>query len=124
MTFFLMGWNCEAPTKCEWRTDRKKEELRQILRNGHVDIDSVMRSLDSGGFANKYRRLKWDEPSHTLVAHMARRILQLYPPQILTALFRSGRQPAFNRSQTDTVFRNWRIPAVPRNRKCRSTSPG
>lgn len=58
----------------ECRTeDREKEaKLRKLLRQGRVDIDEVLRTLDAGGFANKYRRLKWTEPSHTLVAHMAR----------------------------------------------------
>lgn len=55
------------------RQDREKEEkLREILQQGHVDIQEVLQSLDSGGFANKYRRLNWNAPSHTLVAHMAR----------------------------------------------------
>lgn len=55
------------------REDREKEAaIRKILQQGHVDIEEVMKSLDSGGFANKYRRLDWQSPAHTLVAHMAR----------------------------------------------------
>lgn len=55
------------------REDREKEAaIRKILQQGHVDIEEVMKSLDSGGFANKYRRLDWQNPAHTLVAHMAR----------------------------------------------------
>jgi DNA (cytosine-5)-methyltransferase 1 len=58
----------------ECRTeDRVKEAgLREILRAGHTTPERVMEFLDSQGFANKYRRLRWDQPSHTVVAHMAR----------------------------------------------------
>lgn len=53
--------------------DREKElALRQMLRSGHTSIEAIMAVIDSQGFANKYRRLRWNEPSHTLVAHMAR----------------------------------------------------
>jgi DNA (cytosine-5)-methyltransferase 1 len=65
------------------REDREKEEkLRKILQQGHVDIEEILKSLDSGGFANKYRRLNWDTPSHTLVAHMARDCSDFIHPEI------------------------------------------
>jgi DNA (cytosine-5)-methyltransferase 1 len=64
------------------RQDREKEQkLRKILQQGHVNIDEVMISLESGGFANKYRRLDWNAPSHTLVAHMARDCSDFIHPQ-------------------------------------------
>ena len=58
----------------ECRTqDRVKEAaLREVLKAGHTTPEGVMEFLDSQGFANKYRRLRWDTPSHTVVAHMAR----------------------------------------------------
>lgn len=58
----------------ECRTqDRVKEAaLREMLKAGHTTPKGVMEFLDSQGFANKYRRLRWDAPSHTVVAHMAR----------------------------------------------------
>jgi len=53
--------------------DRKTDiELRKMLKKSSVDINDLFKKLDSGGFANKYRRLEWNKPSHTLVAHMAR----------------------------------------------------
>ena len=65
------------------REDREKErQLRELLHLGHVDIDKLLGKLDSGGFANKYRRLDWDAPSHTLVAHMARDCSDFVHPDI------------------------------------------
>jgi DNA (cytosine-5)-methyltransferase 1 len=46
--------------------------LREMLHEGKHEPEEVLSFIDHGGFANKYRRLAWDEPSHTLVAHMAR----------------------------------------------------
>jgi DNA (cytosine-5)-methyltransferase 1 len=68
----------------ECRTeDREKElALRQMLVSGHTSVAAIMEFMDSQGFANKYRRLKWDEPSHTLVAHMARDCSDFVHPQI------------------------------------------
>lgn len=68
----------------ECRTeDRKKElALRELLRSGHTSIEQIMTFLDSQGFANKYRRLRWDRPSHTLVAHMARDCSDFVHPSI------------------------------------------
>jgi DNA (cytosine-5)-methyltransferase 1 len=57
---------------CRKQDKKKTEELLGLLRNGHHELNEILRFIDSGGFANKYRRLKWDEPSHTLVAHMSR----------------------------------------------------
>ena len=47
-------------------------KLREMLHEGKHAAEEVLSLIDHGGFANKYRRLSWDEPSHTLVAHMAR----------------------------------------------------
>jgi DNA (cytosine-5)-methyltransferase 1 len=53
--------------------DKKAEgELLKKLRAGDLSGEDVEEFLSARGFANKYRRLHWDEPSHTLVAHMAR----------------------------------------------------
>jgi DNA (cytosine-5)-methyltransferase 1 len=57
---------------CRNQDKVKTEELIALLKKGHHDLEEILLFIDSGGFANKYRRLKWDEPSHTLVAHMAR----------------------------------------------------
>lgn len=46
--------------------------LREMLHEGKHSLEEILDFIDHGGFANKYRRLAWDEPSHTLVAHMAR----------------------------------------------------
>ncbi len=58
------------------------EQLRDLLARGHVDIDEVLASVDAGGFANKYRRLRSDSPSHTLVAHMARDCSDFVHPEL------------------------------------------
>src|ERR1017187_9485323 len=50
--------------KCRTEDREKERELRRILEQGKVNIDEVLATLDAGGFANKYRRLNWDEPSH------------------------------------------------------------
>lgn len=70
----LLGDKGAAQSTIQCRTeDRVKEiEIRELLRKGHTAADDVMHLLDAGGFANKYRRLEWAKPSHTLVAHMAR----------------------------------------------------
>lgn len=61
-----------AVSKCR-RQDREREaELRALLLSGRVSRERLEAFLRAGGFANKYRRLRWDAPSHTLVAHMAR----------------------------------------------------
>lgn len=69
----MMGGDGMRDAK-ECRTqDRVKEEaLRKLLKTGRTTPEGVMEFLDSQGFANKYRRLHWDAPSHTVVAHMAR----------------------------------------------------
>jgi DNA (cytosine-5)-methyltransferase 1 len=46
-------------------------QLLEALRAG-APAPELAGDLRAGGFANKYRRLAWSEPSHTLVAHMAR----------------------------------------------------
>jgi len=57
---------------CRTQDKEREVELRNILSQGHHKLDEILSFIDSGGFANKYRRLHWEEPSHTLVAHMAR----------------------------------------------------
>ncbi|MGQ2943705.1 DNA cytosine methyltransferase [Blastomonas fulva] len=65
------------------KEDREKELLlRKMLSEGNTTIDTIKSFMDSQGFANKYRRLKWDEPSHTLVAHMARDCSDFVHPKI------------------------------------------
>lgn len=70
----LLGGNFGLRSASECRAeDREKEnEIRDLLRRGHTEADAVLHLLDAGGFTNKYRRLDWNRPSHTLVAHMAR----------------------------------------------------
>lgn len=85
------------------REDRaKEEELRRILQQGHVDIEEVLQSLDSGGFANKYRRLEWNAPSHTLVAHMARDCSDFIHPEV--DRFISVREAARLQSFPDSYY--------------------
>lgn len=55
------------------KQDREVEkELRDILKKPDLTYGDLVHLIGSGGFANKYRRLKAEQPSHTLVAHMAR----------------------------------------------------
>ena len=68
--------------ECRTQDREKEQELRKILSQGKIEIDEVLAKLDAGGFANKYRRLKWDDPSHTLVAHMARDCSDFVHPEI------------------------------------------
>ncbi len=58
--------------QCRTVDREKEEELQSILTSDPIDISLLANYLNAGGFKNKYRRLNWDEPSHTLVAHMAR----------------------------------------------------
>lgn len=63
--------------------DREKERLlREMLTSGHTTLDNIREFVDSQGFANKYRRLHWERPSHTLVAHMARDCSDFVHPSI------------------------------------------
>lgn len=57
---------------CRKEDIEKEKRLRELLHEGHHSVTEILATIDPGGFANKYRRLNWDEPSHTLVAHMAR----------------------------------------------------
>jgi len=68
--------------QCRKEDRRKEEELRALLSRGHIDATELFATLDSGGFANKYRRLEWDKPSHTLVAHMARDCSDFIHPEV------------------------------------------
>lgn len=57
-------------------------QLLELLRAGEVAQDDIKEDIRSGGFANKYRRLRWNEPSHTLVAHMARDCSDFIHPEL------------------------------------------
>lgn len=59
-------------SECRTQDRVKEAALREMLKSGNTTPEDVMAFLDSQGFANKYRKLHWDAPSHTVVAHMAR----------------------------------------------------
>lgn len=85
------------------KEDREKElAMRHMLRSGNTSLDAIKSFMDSQGFANKYRRLKWDEPSHTLVAHMARDCSDFVHP--LVDRFISVREAARLQSFPDTYY--------------------
>jgi DNA (cytosine-5)-methyltransferase 1 len=99
----LLGGNgLRDSSECRTEDREKEKKLREALRKGHTDIDKILESLDSGGFANKYRRLKWDEPSHTLVAHMARDCSDFVHPDI--DRFISVREAARLQSFPDSYY--------------------
>ncbi|SDE13393.1 DNA cytosine methyltransferase [Aquimonas voraii] len=79
-------------------------KLREMLHEGKHELDEVLSFIDHGGFANKYRRLAWDEPSHTLVAHMARDCSDFVHPEL--DRFVSVREAARLQSFPD----NFRLP--------------
>ena len=65
------------------KQDRDKEnQLRGLLSQGHVTVEQLFELVGAGGFANKYRRLEWDKPSHTIVAHMARDCSDFVHPEL------------------------------------------
>ena len=66
------GEGMRDASECRTQDRAKEDALREMLRAGHTTPERIMEFLDSQGFANKYRRLHWDAPSHTVVAHMAR----------------------------------------------------
>ena len=69
----LEGGGATRPIEeCRMEDRQKEKKLRECLSKGRVELEELLRQLDPGGFTNKYRRLKWTLPSHTLVAHMAR----------------------------------------------------
>lgn len=79
----LLGGPSLRPVEQCRNEDREKDtRLRNLLAQGHLDLDDLLNTLDPGGFANKYRRLHWDEPSHTLVAHMARDCSDFVHPEL------------------------------------------
>jgi DNA (cytosine-5)-methyltransferase 1 len=85
------------------KQDREKEILlREMLSSGNTSLEAIQSFMDSQGFANKYRRLKWDEPSHTLVAHMARDCSDFVHPKI--DRFISVREAARLQSFPDTYY--------------------
>jgi len=59
-----------------------ESELLRQLRNGDLEFQEVHDKVQSRGFANKYRKLHWDEPSHTLVAHMAHDCSDFIHPEL------------------------------------------
>ena len=74
-------------TEDELRTIRDTDKVieRQLLdrlKVGDVTTEDLSNDIHAGGFANKYRRLHWDEPSHTLVAHMARDCSDFIHPEL------------------------------------------
>lgn len=89
-----------AVSKCR-RQDREREAaLRALLLSGRVSPERLEAFLQAGGFANKYRRLRWDRPSHTLVAHMARDCSDFVHPD--RDRFLSAREAARLQSFPDT----------------------
>lgn len=59
-----------------------ERQILNLLKNGKVSAEEISGDIQSKGFANKYRRLHWDEPSHTLVAHMARDCSDFIHPEL------------------------------------------
>lgn len=85
------------------KQDREREiALREMLSSGNTSLEDIKSFMDSQGFANKYRRLQWDEPSHTLVAHMARDCSDFVHP--LIDRFISVREAARLQSFPDTYY--------------------
>jgi DNA (cytosine-5)-methyltransferase 1 len=71
--------NMEGCRKVDMLNEQK---LRTMLHEGKHSVAEVLGFIDHGGFANKYRRLSWDEPSHTLIAHMARDCSDFVHPEL------------------------------------------
>lgn len=67
---------------CRPQDIEKEMQLRTMLHDGKHSIDEIMSFIDHGGFKNKYRRLSWNEPSHTLLAHMARDCSDFVHPEL------------------------------------------
>jgi DNA (cytosine-5)-methyltransferase 1 len=85
------------------KQDREKElALRTMLSSGRTSLEEIKSFMDSQGFANKYRRLQWEEPSHTLVAHMARDCSDFVHP--LIDRFISVREAARLQSFPDSYY--------------------
>lgn len=59
-----------------------EKEIRDILQADQVPVEALKKYISAGGFANKYRRLHWHRPSHTLVAHMSRDCSDFIHPEI------------------------------------------
>lgn len=76
------GEGMRDASECRTEDRAKERALREMLRAGHTTPDRIMEFLDSQGFANKYRRLRWDTPSHTVVAHMARDCSDFVHPEV------------------------------------------
>lgn len=78
----LTGSNQRELEGCRRQDIDKERQLREMLHEGHHSVTQILEFLDPGGFANKYRRLQWGEPSHTLVAHMARDCSDFVHPEL------------------------------------------
>jgi DNA (cytosine-5)-methyltransferase 1 len=87
---------------CRKQDVAKEMRLREKLREGHSSFEELAEFMDSQGFANKYRRLSWDGPSHTLVAHMARDCSDFVHPTI--DRFISVREAARLQSFPDSYY--------------------
>lgn len=59
-----------------------ERQLLHKIKDGRISTDNIENDITSKGFANKYRRLHWNEPSHTLVAHMARDCSDFIHPEL------------------------------------------
>ncbi|MDC1223800.1 DNA cytosine methyltransferase [Ascidiaceihabitans sp.] len=57
---------------CRKQDQEKELALRALFEKADLTYADLVEFIGSGGFANKYRRLDAQKPSHTLVAHMAR----------------------------------------------------
>ena len=58
--------------QCRKQDRAIEEKLIKTLGRNDLTFGHLAQFFESGGFANKYRRLNYDGLSHTLVAHMAR----------------------------------------------------
>jgi len=67
---------------CRSQDVENELRLREMLHEGNHAITEIIEFIDHGGFKNKYRRLEWDKPSHTLVAHMARDCSDFVHPEL------------------------------------------
>ena len=57
---------------CRKQDQEKEFALRNLFKKPNLTYSDLVNFIGCGGFANKYRRLDANKPSHTLVAHMAR----------------------------------------------------
>ncbi len=55
-------------------------ELFKLVKSNYMDIPKNMRPYRDDIFIDKYRRLKWDQPSPTILAHMSKDTLAYIHP--------------------------------------------